>query len=168
MKHPTRGGQNLTDRYRRLEKSLRGKGTYQKDITELAEEAATLSKSHKTGPGTRTFMGFVVPEEPKPPASDDCCMSGCAICVYDLYDEALDEYKKAVEHLQMSLTALRIPEDQWPEDIQTEPKSKDAKTQRKPNPTLSAFEEFEARLKQKHANDAAMATSGSRSVAAGL
>ena len=69
-KHPIRGGQNLSDRYRRLEKSLRGKGTYQKDITHLAEEGATLSEPRKTGPGQRTFMGFVVPEEPKPPASD--------------------------------------------------------------------------------------------------
>ena len=95
-------------------------------------------------------------------------MSGCAICVYDLYDDALDEYKKALEHLRISLTALRIPEEQWPEDIQTGEKSKDTtKVQRKLNPTLSAFEEFEARLKQKHANDVS-ANSESHSVAPGL
>ncbi len=95
----------------------------------------------------------------------DCCMSGCAVCVYDLYEEAQDEYKKALEHLRRSLAALHVPEDQWPEDIQTTSKSGDSKSQRKLNPTLSAFEELEARLKQKHSGDVA---SGSNNVAAGL
>lgn len=128
-------------------------------------------------------MGFIVPEVPKPPASDgeysywtvyeskrlmatvDCCMSGCAICVYDLYAEAQGEYKKALEHLRRSLAALHVPEDQWPEDIQTASKSGNTKSQRKLNPTLSAFEELEARLKQKHSGDVA---SGSNDVATGL
>jgi hypothetical protein len=142
---------------------LRGKGTYQRDISELSEDAATLVSPGKSR--ARTFMGFVVPEEPKPPASEgksemsscnmlptfslsisDCCMSGCAICVYDLYDEALDEYKKAVNTLRTSLTALRIPEEQWPGGIRTN----EAGPIRKPNTSLSAFEELEARLREKN------------------
>lgn len=69
MKHPTRGGQNLTARYGRLEKSVRGKDTYQREITGLVEDAATLAP-HGMRSSVRTFMGYVVPEEPKAPASE--------------------------------------------------------------------------------------------------
>lgn len=72
-------------------------------------------------------------------------MSGCAICVHDLYSEALDEYKKAVDNLRTSLKLLRVPEDQWPADIQT------SSRQPKQNVTFNAFEELERRLKEKRA-----------------
>lgn len=88
-------------------------------------------------------------------------MSGCAICVYDLYEEALDEYKKAAESLRTSLRLLQVPEEQWPAGIQT----KETLSGRKPPSTsMSAFEELEARLREKHA---ATAGSSSSNVAAG-
>ena len=61
------------------------------------------------------FHGFVVPKEPKPPEPDgefpasfhleldnegaclECCMSGCAVCVYDLYEDALLAYRASME-----------------------------------------------------------------------
>ena len=75
----------------------------------------------------------------------ECCMSGCAVCVQDLYVEALDEYKKTVESLRTSLTLLRVPETEWPSTIRTgnnlpAPKKSAA---------LSAFEELERQLEQK-------------------
>lgn len=33
------------------------------------------------------------PEPPVPPEPGDCCHSGCAYCVDDLYQEALDRYR---------------------------------------------------------------------------
>lgn len=33
------------------------------------------------------------PEPPVPPEPGDCCHSGCAYCVEDLYQEALDQYR---------------------------------------------------------------------------
>lgn len=33
------------------------------------------------------------PEPPVPPEPGDCCHSGCAYCVEDLYQEALDKYR---------------------------------------------------------------------------
>ena len=33
------------------------------------------------------------PEPPVPPEPGDCCHSGCAYCVEDLYQEALDRYR---------------------------------------------------------------------------
>ena len=71
-KEPTRGGQNLAKRYERLERSLRGKEAYGKEIRELAEEAATLqtSGSIRRRNVANTFMGFAVPEEPQPPGPE--------------------------------------------------------------------------------------------------
>lgn len=60
-----------------------------------------------------------MPQEPKPPDSDECCMSGCAICVYDLYDDSLNSYKESVLSLRTSLEALRIPESEWPLSVQS-------------------------------------------------
>lgn len=73
-KHPIRGGQNLTIRYQRLEKSLRGKEAYEQTISNLTDFPRSTSPNRST-PGlakknVQTFMGFMVPEEPRPPASD--------------------------------------------------------------------------------------------------
>jgi hypothetical protein len=34
------------------------------------------------------------PEAPEPPQPGDCCHSGCAYCVEDLYTEALYKYRE--------------------------------------------------------------------------
>lgn len=33
------------------------------------------------------------PEPPQPPEPGDCCHSGCAYCVDDIYQDALDQYR---------------------------------------------------------------------------
>ena len=30
---------------------------------------------------------------PQRPSADDCCQGGCARCVYDLYEDAMDRYR---------------------------------------------------------------------------
>ncbi|KIJ91882.1 hypothetical protein K443DRAFT_685677 [Laccaria amethystina LaAM-08-1] len=35
-----------------------------------------------------------------PPADDECCMSGCAVCVYDLYEESLASYEDSITTLR--------------------------------------------------------------------
>lgn len=34
------------------------------------------------------------PVAPEPPLPGDCCESGCAICVYDLYADQLQHYRE--------------------------------------------------------------------------
>ncbi|KAJ3286386.1 hypothetical protein HDU79_006544 [Rhizoclosmatium sp. JEL0117] len=34
-------------------------------------------------------------EIPTPPGSEDCCMSGCAHCVWDMYNEEVEQYNAA-------------------------------------------------------------------------
>lgn len=77
-------------------------------------------------------------------------MSGCAICVYDLYEESLEAYKKAVADLRMKLTSMNIPEDQWPNNIQSHKKSGPSTQAVDPASVVrSAFEEMERILKEK-------------------
>jgi len=71
LKKPTRGGQNLTDRHRRLERSLRGREARLKQIDDLSS-ASTVVQPPPTvrRPTLSTFRGFVIPEKPKPPEPD--------------------------------------------------------------------------------------------------
>lgn len=83
LKRPNRGGQDLSQRYQRLERSLRGKSGYGREIQDLARsgEVANLvpytshedrqEASTSVGKSTRRiFRGFVIPDAPKPPAED--------------------------------------------------------------------------------------------------
>lgn len=36
------------------------------------------------------------PQPPVAPALDDCCRSGCNPCVFDLYEDALERYERAM------------------------------------------------------------------------
>lgn len=68
-------GQNLSDRYLRLEKSLRGKKALPNELYGYSHNSSSViqsdpsSKSSSTKP-LQIFHGFEIPEEPKPPADD--------------------------------------------------------------------------------------------------
>lgn len=168
VKQPLRGGQNLTNRYQRLENSTREKYALSHNIEVLSSQQPKLaSQPHLPFyPNGKVFRGFVIPEKPRPPESDgmpsefhphrcadvisECCMSGCAICVYDLYDDSLNTYKKAVISLRKSLAALEIPESDWPLSVRPasghEALKRNATTK---ETSLDAFEAMELALKTK-------------------
>ena len=84
-------------------------------------------------------------------------MSGCAICVYDLYEESLEAYENSLNTLISNLDALGIPEHEWPESIRPSNVTNNAETsgesgsgagERKAQ-VLSAFEELERSLQAK-------------------
>lgn len=148
---------------------LRGKEGYDTHIAEMREQEGPASAT-RMGSKKPTFMGFVVPEKPRPPADDgefvvyhmqavihdsfqECCMSGCAICVYDLYDEAVKDYNTQVSTIRRSLEALQVPKEQWPSSLRTK-RGSGKDTVPKKSITLSAFEELERRLKEKHGSRA--------------
>lgn len=64
--------------------------------------------------------------KPIQPGDEDCCMSGCAICVWDVYNDELKAYADAVRKLGGD-----VPE------------------QEPTNPSIDAFLEFEKSLKNK-------------------
>ena len=80
-------------------------------------------------------------------------MSGCAVCVYDLHEEALKAYKEAVLSLQNSLSALHIPMDEWPSSIRQQDTSEPSGPDKRKEMVLNAFEEMERSLKLKRQSE---------------
>lgn len=79
-------------------------------------------------------------------------MSGCAICVYDLYEESLEAYKESIVTLRSSLSALSIPESEWPDRVRTNTPA----TAKRHDIVLNAFEEMERQLREKKERRAAV------------
>lgn len=79
-------------------------------------------------------------------------MSGCAVCVYDLYEEELPAYKDSVTTLRAALSERQIPESEWPAHIRTGT----ATAERSRGAVLDAFEEMERALKEKRDKRAAV------------
>jgi hypothetical protein len=73
---PERGGQNLSARFARLERSLRGKGGLAQTIentpleTSFVSNAGELPKVKLSEPKAELFHGLLVPEIPKEPGPD--------------------------------------------------------------------------------------------------
>jgi hypothetical protein len=69
LKNPTRGGQNLSERYRQLERSLRGKEALSYAIDNLTTTPSPgTTRSRKRA--VEMFQGLVVPVKPRPPEAD--------------------------------------------------------------------------------------------------
>ncbi|KAK0485924.1 hypothetical protein IW261DRAFT_1452766 [Armillaria novae-zelandiae] len=130
-------GQNLSARYARLENVTSSE-------TGMSGPLPTVLENDEKNKKQITFRGLVVPELPRAPESDECCMSGCAVCVYDLYEESMAAYKKNV-------AALRNALYEWPASIISPTEN----VERKSNVVLSVFEEMERALKEKQKSSAA-------------
>lgn len=44
----------------------------------------------------RRFRHRSTPATPEPPAPNECCESGCPLCVHDMYAEELARYRQAL------------------------------------------------------------------------
>jgi hypothetical protein len=165
LKNPSRGGQNLSERFRRLEKSLRGKGALSQNLDTPHTSEGEIAAGSPSLKKAEMFRGFRVPLKPIPPADDgsllnscslvlplifggtECCMSGCAVCVYDLYEESLDAYREKLDAIRTSLSLLNIPESEWPEHMRSAGGTGGAAKRK--DVILNAFEEMERALKAK-------------------
>jgi hypothetical protein len=78
-------------------------------------------------------------------------MSGCAICVHDLYLDALATYDESVSSLRLSLSALNISESEWPSNIRTS--GIGSKEDRKSDVSIDAFVALERALREKRMTD---------------
>ena len=73
-KRSARRGQNLSNRYRRLERSIKGKETLLKEIEIFHDKPVASSSAIQVTTAVsktpKVFKGLVVPDPPRPPESD--------------------------------------------------------------------------------------------------
>ncbi|KAG0270975.1 hypothetical protein BGZ95_001296 [Linnemannia exigua] len=55
------------------------------------------------------YHGFAIPVKPSPPGAEDCCMSGCAHCIYDIYEEDRQEYKTKLAETLDEIAKAGLP-----------------------------------------------------------
>lgn len=84
-KRPRRGGQNLSERYLRLERSLRQKAVQSAHIAATPgsarpPDAGELPRVKPAMPKVEMFHGFIVPEEPQEPGPDGAPLYTPAAC----------------------------------------------------------------------------------------
>lgn len=82
LKYPSHGGQNLSERYARLERTIRGKEEYTHDIENYEKMGSVSGQSDNVIRNLKApvmYRGFVVPEEPISPQDDG--MSSCSHCI---------------------------------------------------------------------------------------
>ncbi|KAJ2472982.1 hypothetical protein GGI02_001204 [Coemansia sp. RSA 2322] len=90
-------------------------------------------------------MMRTLPPKPEAPSNDDCCLSGCEFCVWDLYDEDMREYQKQAGAIRDVLEAQGkpVPARLRPENL------RDAV-----GPTMRAFLDLEREMAMKIQHEA--------------
>ncbi|GAA5969625.1 hypothetical protein JCM21900_005868 [Sporobolomyces salmonicolor] len=92
-------------------------------VEEPGEQASRDQEEAATG--KRVYLGLELPVKPSPPAEGECCMSGCAHCVYDLYLDDMEHFHSLVSSARSvvlaRLRALNPAEharerERWPVD----------------------------------------------------
>jgi len=86
LRKPARGGQNLSERYKRLENSLRGKDSRSRGLEDITESNPTITgdvlHALKSKKSARPMIhGFPIPQKPQPPADDGERLSYTALFV---------------------------------------------------------------------------------------
>ncbi|KAJ2608620.1 hypothetical protein H4S08_004377 [Coemansia sp. RSA 1365] len=85
-------------------------------------------------------MMRTLPPKPDPPRNEDCCMSRCEFCVWDLYDEDMREYQKHATAIREALEAQGkpVPKQLLPESLRDSV-----------DPSMRAFLDMEREMKAR-------------------
>lgn len=97
------------------------------------------------------YHGFSIPVKPTPPGAEDCCMSGCAHCIYDIYEEDRQEYKQKLAKVleEIEKAGLPPPPNNLTNGSDSPNTSGDSGKDGDPDmdPSMKAFLELEQKLK---------------------
>ncbi|KAJ3345260.1 Tropomodulin-2 [Kappamyces sp. JEL0680] len=80
--------------------------------------------------------------KPMAPSAEACCMSGCAVCVWDVYSDEFDKYKAEKSKLTRA-KALLLGLD----SVQDAAAESDSEVMEEMDPSIKAFREMELALK---------------------
>ncbi|TIA72217.1 hypothetical protein E3P92_02099 [Wallemia ichthyophaga] len=123
------------------------------------EKSVESSKTH-----AHTIQGVEIPTKPNQPAPDECCMSGCPNCTYDIYADDLANYLAVAPKAASQLESKGVALDRWPMDLRgfagsdssKSPLEAEAEAEKTADklvsdldPTMRAFLEMERNLKKK-------------------
>ncbi|KAI8092524.1 oxidoreductase-like protein [Halteromyces radiatus] len=130
---------------------------------ELIHLAATMEDNTSISTTQSQSTTFVwlqnerIPLPQKPPPPENCCMSGCAYCVYDIYQEEMETYKQQMNALRQKYAAAGVD---LPDELQPKTKTTLQGNNAQPgqqvtdeeedddmDPTMRAFLEMEKKLK---------------------
>ncbi|CAD6564616.1 MAG: hypothetical protein TREMPRED_005781 [Tremellales sp. Tagirdzhanova-0007] len=148
-----------------------GPGHLAVQVPAMREDAPSLEVPQNTGSEghhhiERKILGVTILPRPRPPAEEECCMSGCVHCVYTVYADELEAYSAALTSARAALVSDGIAEAEWPEevralDIKGGPglvESEKRKMVDAMDPSMAAFLALEGRLKKKQAPESSAAT----------
>ncbi|KAL2312024.1 hypothetical protein POMI540_4486 [Schizosaccharomyces pombe] len=104
------------------------------------EEGPASLRSYSIGNVSRIYDGIRVPPKPEEPLN--CCQSGCAICVWDVYADDLEEYNRARRKAKRHYLEKHLP---VPPDLAKVSLKETSSLEELP-PQLKAFVLLEKRL----------------------
>ncbi|KAH8917058.1 hypothetical protein BT69DRAFT_1227379 [Atractiella rhizophila] len=99
-----------------------------------------------TSPSKNVIFGFAIPRKPIPPTEEECCQSGCAVCVYDLFEEEKTSYKEKIAQIQDELKKRGIKAAAWPEELRMRVAEEETEVE---DPSISALKALEEKLRNK-------------------
>ncbi|KDQ08145.1 hypothetical protein BOTBODRAFT_59497 [Botryobasidium botryosum FD-172 SS1] len=161
LPRPRRGGRNLSARYQLSVPWCPRANTLNEESPPLSPQgqahAGASAAAERIGREKDHYVvgGVSIPVKPKEPESDECCMSGCAVCVYDLYESTLEDYRDALASAHRELISKGVSRDLWPEDIKLLEGGKNvARAHMSPaGASMDAFKELERRLQDRDSDN---------------
>lgn len=78
-------------------------------------------------------------------------MSGCTVCVYDLYDEAMEQYREGIERVKVRLREMGVGEGEWPVALGAGENGREGGQPERVRASvvMDAFEQLERQLAEK-------------------
>lgn len=70
------------------------------NLTLIKSDNVNQADQITVSPLNKPFKVMEKPEEPRKPEPDECCGSGCNVCVFDRYYQELEKYEEKLEEWQ--------------------------------------------------------------------